>query len=215
MTNGVDNSESGQGAEVIHLPKRRSLKSEREGIIQEIELSIAAHFREQNEILQVMNKALSEKVQRLTVGVERLVEEMHGVRTGKKSEAFARVGGADASPDLPTVSAEAALVYTLTSGDIGEQLGFHSSQIGLLLSSQGLNWAGNGDYQEIGRHHKKTLPKFWHRDVVSRLRDILDANRPDSHGVKSKAVFAIFRKWSERKMSGLALDGLAPNDMPH
>ena len=55
------------------------------------------------------------------------MEEMHGVRTGRKAEAFARIGGSDAAPDLPTISADSALVYTLTSGDIAEVLGFHAS----------------------------------------------------------------------------------------
>ena len=103
------------------------------------------------------------------------VGEMKGVRTGKKEEAFARVGASDASPDLPTVSAEAALIYTQTAGEIGKILNFHATQIGLLLGSRGLGWAGNGDYQEPGRHKKDTQTKWWHRDVPARLRIIVTA----------------------------------------
>ena len=69
---------------------------------------------------------------------------MHGVRTGKADEAFARVGGEDAAPDLPTVSAEAAVIYTCTAGSIGRKLDFRASEIGTLLGAKGLRWAGNG-----------------------------------------------------------------------
>ena len=51
---------------IIHLAKRRSPKPEREAMLHEIELSIAGHFREQNERLQCMNQSLADKVQRLT-----------------------------------------------------------------------------------------------------------------------------------------------------
>ena len=71
---------------VIHLPKRRTPKSIREQVAQEVEMSIAGHFRDQNDLLREMNATLSEKVQRLTNGIERLVDEMHGVRTGKKKK---------------------------------------------------------------------------------------------------------------------------------
>ena len=53
--------------------------------MRDLELTIAGHFRDQNERQAAMNNALSEKVQRLTVGIERLVEEMNGVRTGKRA----------------------------------------------------------------------------------------------------------------------------------
>jgi uncharacterized protein YicC (UPF0701 family) len=161
-------------AEIIHLAARKGRKTLREEVAQDLEFSIAGHFREQSELLNKLNKSLSEKVQRLTVGVERLVEEMHGVRTGKKEEAFARVASADASPDLPTVSAEAAVIYTHTSGEIGQELGFHASQIGLLLSARGLGWAGRSEFQELARHKKKGQTKFWHQDVPKRLKAILD-----------------------------------------
>ena len=71
------------------------------------------------------------------------------------------------------------------------------AQVGLLLSAKGLNWVGNGDYQEIGRH-RKTLPKFWHRDITAKLRLVLDANAPTDWGITNKAVLAIFRKWADR-----------------
>jgi hypothetical protein len=201
--------------EIIHLPKHRGRRSLREEVAQDLELSIAQHFREQNTLLQEMNRSLSEKVQRLTTGVERLVDEMHGVRTGKKEEAFARVGPSDCSPDLPTVSAEAALLYTLTAGDIADELGFHASQIGVLLSERGLGWTGNSDYQEIGRNKRKSLPKFWHRDVPEKLRKVLDRGEPEKKGISDKAVLAVFRKWAERKESRELFDNLETTDTPH
>ena len=202
-------------AEIIHLPKQRGGRTIREEVARDLQLSIAKQFCEQNDLLRQMNQSLSEKVQRLTTGVERLVDEMHGVRTGKKEEAFARVSPSDASPDLPTVSAEAALLYTLTAGDIGQELGFRASQIGLLLSMRGLGWAGDGDYQEIGRHKRQNLTKFWHRDVAAKLRKVLDENAPEKHGIKDKAALAMFRRWDERKASRELLEKLEPTDTPH
>lgn len=183
-----------RSAKVFHLPSERRPPTIEERVRQ-VESSIASHFREQNELLRLANEAMASRLERLTNGIETLVSEMHGVRTGKKEEAFARVAGLDCKPDLPTVSAEAALVYTLTASQIGEELGFHASQIGLLLGSKGLRWAGNGDYQEIGRTTKASAPKFWHYEVPRRLRAVLDENRPDKLEIKSKAVLAIFRKW--------------------
>jgi hypothetical protein len=177
---------------VVHLPKRRTPKSIREQITEDLELSIAGHFREQNELLRAMNASLSERVQRLTTGIERLVDEMHGVRTGRKEEAFAKVGPSETPTDLPTVLAEAALIYTLTSSEIGEMLGFRASQIGLLLSARGLGWAGNSDYQELTRHKKAGQTKFWHRDIADRLRRVLDAQAPDQLGISDKGALAIF-----------------------
>jgi hypothetical protein len=119
-------------ADIRHLP-RHSIPSEAELLERKMELSISAHFREQNELLRKNNTELTDRIQRLTNGVESLVLEMNGVRTGKKEEAFARVANVDSSPDLPSVSAEAALIYIFTAKQIGEKLGFHCSQIGLLL----------------------------------------------------------------------------------
>lgn len=204
MTDGTGHERAGSGESIIHLPKRRKHRSSHEELKEHVDLSIAKHFREQNIFLLEMNKSILEenrsilgKVQRLTAGIERLLGEMHGMRTGKKSEAFARVGGTDAPPDLPTVSAEAAVIYTLTAKDIGQELGFHPSQIGSLLGAKGLNWAGNGDYQEINRNQRKTLPKFWHHALPNKLRKILDENLPESYGIRDAAILSVFRKWNE------------------
>ncbi|MGA0607974.1 hypothetical protein ACO2Q0_18445 [Phenylobacterium sp. VNQ135] len=186
-----------RSAKVFHLPAERRPRSIEERVRQ-VESSIQNHFREQNDILREANEAMASRLERLTNGIETLVAEMHGVRTGKKEEAFARVAGLDCKPDLPTVSAEAALVYTLTASQIGEELGFHASQIGLLLGAKGLGWAGNGDYQEIGRTTKASAPKFWHFEVPRRLRAVLDQNQPELFNIKSKPVLAVFRKWAER-----------------
>ncbi len=184
---------------VFHLPPSRRPKTLQERVKEQVESSVAAHFREQNELLQANNKDLADRLQRLTTGIECLIGEMHGVRTGKKEEAFARIAGLDASPDLPTVSAEAALVYTLTASQIGEQLGFHPTQIGLLLGAKGVRWVGNGDYQEIGRTTKATASKYWHFEVPTRLAKILDDGDPEKFSITSKSVLAIYRRWKERK----------------
>ena len=118
------------GAQVFHMVPARKRTAE-EQRMREYELKIAEHFRAQNEILHANNKEQGERIQRLTIGVERLVAEMHGVRTGTQEQAFARVGGMNCDPDLPTVGAEAALFYTHTAKQIGIELGFHSSQIGV------------------------------------------------------------------------------------
>lgn len=186
---------------VLHLPRRRVERSNSEERMLEMELAVASHFRDQNEILRSNNRELKEQLQRLTNGVERLVGEMHGVRTGTKERAFARICGKDGSPDLPTVRGEAALWYTHTASTIGRELGFHSSQIGLLLGSKGLNWAGNGDYQEIGRATSISQSKFWHEEVPDLLRAILDENDPGKYRITSKVVLTIFRKWKDRRES--------------
>lgn len=201
--------------ELVHLPKRRIKISKREKMVREFEFLIAEHFRRQNEQQVAMNKDLSDQVQRLTIGISRLVDEMQGVRTGKKEEAFARVGATDASPDLPTVSAEAALIYTQTAGEIGKILNFHATQIGLFLGSRGLGWAGNGDYQEPGRHKKDTQTKWWHHDVPVRLRKILDQGCPERIGISDKAVLAIFREWQARKEDERLLTESMANVKPH
>lgn len=195
-----------QLAEIRHIPER-PLSAEETGL-REAGLSIAAHFREQNALLQENNRSLSDKIQKLTNGVEALVAEMHGVRTGKKDEAFARICGVGTSPDLPTVGAEAALFYIYTAKQIGEKLGFHCSQIGLLLSNKGLGWAGNGDYQEIGRCTSQSQSKFWHREVPDRLRRILDENNPTKYGITTKGVLTIFKKWKERAARDTLLQNL-------
>ncbi len=173
---------------LFHLPKERGVKSSKERMLREMELSLASHFREQNELLQANNRELSDKLQLLTNSVERLVHEMDGVRTGRSEEAFAESVAASATPDLPTVSAEAALFYIYTAGQIGGQLGFHCSQIGLLLGPKGLKWAGEGTYQEIGRTTNPSHSKFWHKEVPERLRRILNEGDPEKYEIKTKAV---------------------------
>ena len=186
------------GADVVHLPKRKAQKSLREQISEDIGETIAAHFREQNEITRATNAGLSAQVQRLMMGIDRLIGEMDGVRTGDKTEAFARVGSVDSPVDLPTVAAESALFYTHTAGEIGEYLGgLRASQVGLLLSRRGLGWAGNGDHQEISRHKKEGQTKFWHREVPARLKAILDEGLPTKYGITNKAVLTTFRKWQD------------------
>lgn len=196
-----------------HLPRERKPLTEREELLRDVGLTIASQFREQNDMLRAEHREQAARIKeqgerlleqgdmirRLTKGVEQLVGEMHGVRTGRAEEAFARVGGADASPDLPTVAAEASLIYTCTAKSIGLELGFQASQIGALLGAKGLRWVGNGAYQEMGRAVGPNHTKFWHNSVPGRLRRILDDNRPDRLGITDKAVLAVFRTWRERR----------------
>jgi hypothetical protein len=215
MTDKPLDEEGMQTGVIFHLPKRRFRKSLRERVAEEVELSIAEHFREQNQLLRDLNQLLSDKVQRLTTGVEHLVEEMHGVRTGKKEEAFARIGPVGAPPDLPTVSADAAVIYTHSAEDIGKELGFQASEIGMLLGARGLCWAGNGDYQELGRHKKKSQQKWWHREVPERLRKVLDAGATTNAKITDKSVLAMFRKWRARKESQELLENMETTTTPH
>ncbi|GJD77411.1 hypothetical protein NBEOAGPD_0615 [Methylobacterium gregans] len=205
-----------------HLPPRKPL-SGMEEFARDVGETIAAHFREQNEILRAERQEQDarvreqgerlqrqgEMIERLTRGVELLVTELHGLRTGKAEEAFARVAGSGASPDLPTVSAEAAVIYTCTAASIGRQLGFRASEIGVLLGAKGLRWAGDGAYQELGRDVGPNHTKFWHREVPERLRRVLDENNPARHGITDKSALAVFRKWKARQAPNL-LDGIGP-----
>lgn len=206
-----------------HLPPRKPL-SEMEGLRRGVGETLAAHFREQNQILRAERQEQSARVQeqgerlqrqgemieRLTRGVELLVTELHGLRTGKADEAFARVAGSGASPDLPTVSAEAAVIYTCTAASIGRHLGFRASEIGVLLGAKGLRWAGDGAYQELGRDVGPNHTKFWHREVPGRLRRILDENNAGRYGITDKSVLAVFRKWKARRSGPDLLDGIGP-----
>jgi hypothetical protein len=95
---------------VMHLPVRRRSRTARHAIDEGMELRIVAHYREQSEKLVEQNRLLMEsqkvmhdKVDRLTKGLDRLVHEMHGIRTGQRDEAFARVGDNGCAIDLPTV----------------------------------------------------------------------------------------------------------------
>ncbi len=192
------------GDKVHHLPASRTPRTQAEEIRETVDLVISAHFREQNELLRQMNqnltdmnKGLSERVQVLTTGVQRLVGEMDGVRSGNKDQAFARVASNDACADLPTVKADVANLYPFTSAKIGVRLGFGHNQIGLLLGPSGLNWAGNGDYQETTRW-QEGHPRYWHADVPGRLSEILTKTAPSDHGIKNRTVVSMFRQWKQR-----------------
>lgn len=209
------NKQIRENGRVIHLPKPRKEKLVSEQLA-ELGATMSAHFREQNELFRQSNAELKDQVKRLLTGIDTLMSEVNGVRTGKKEEAFARIGAAGEGVDLPTVSGEAALFYTQTAGDIAEALGgFNASQIGLLLSARGLGWVGNGDYQEIGRNKKPHQTKFWHRDVPDRLRKILDAGKPEQYGIKQKSVLTIFRKWQERCTAEEMLHAITTDSTAH
>ena len=195
-----------------HLTGRRKPRTSMEEIREAVDLSVASHFREQNEILREMNGELKnanirliEKIQQLATGVQRLVSEMDGVRNGGKEEAFARVAAMDTCADLPTIQADVANIYCLTSAKIGVMLGFGHNQIGHLLGPSGLRWAGNGDYQEMSRW-EEGHPRYWHADVPNRLREILTKTTPADHGIKSRMVIAVFRQWKARMATEVLAD---------
>ena len=181
---------------VILMPRRKT-PSRNEAIVEELDLRLAGYFREQAESFQKMNADLNAQVKRIMFGLERLLGEVEGVRTGQKEEAFARVTGSDGLPDLPTVSADAALVYTLTSAKIGVILGFTATEIGALLGPKGLGWADNGDYQEVGRWQKGHT-KYWHADVPGKLRKILTEHEPGDLGVTNRVAISMFARWKQR-----------------
>ncbi|MFC3125089.1 hypothetical protein ACFOD4_08460 [Pseudoroseomonas globiformis] len=190
-------SEAEANGKVVHLPRRRARPAV-DAAVQEVELRIVAHFREQNDLLRQMNANLSAQVQRLTSGIERLLGEVSDVRTGRKEEAFAKVGPADASPDLPTVGAvDAALLYTMTSAKIGVALDFNATEIGHLLGPKGLKWSGDSTYQEVGRWEAGHM-KYWHHDVPERLKRILTDKTPEELGITSKVAISMFARWKAR-----------------
>ena len=191
---------------IVHLPAQRKTRMGRRVPDDGMEFRIVAHYRDQSEKLAEQNRLLMEsqkiipdKVDRLTKGLDRLVNEMHGIRTGKREEAFARVGDSGCALDLPTVRPDAALTYSMTATEIGEELGFKPSEIGLLLSRRGLRWADNPDYQETTRRKRASQQRFWIAGMPARLAKILDQNQPKQHGITEKAVLAMFRKWHCRK----------------
>lgn len=193
---------------IVHMAPFRERRPRNADLPKSLELSLVNNFREQNEMLSEQNRTLKYSVRdmhsrldRLTNGLDRLVGEMHGIRTGKRDEAFARVAETGAAADLPTVRPDATLIYGVTATDIGDQLGFRPSEIGLLLSARGLGWADNPDYQEITRRKRATSQRFWVNDMALRLSKVLDENEPDRRGVRDKATLAIFRKWKERKLA--------------
>jgi hypothetical protein len=191
---------------IHHLTPHRKPRAQRLTHQQDLTSPILSHFREQHESLLEQNRRLIEsheamhaKIDRLTNGIDRLVQEMHGIRTGAKDEAFARVAGFGCPADLPTVRPEAALIYTLTAAEIGAQLGFRASEIGALLGQRGLKWADNSDFQEITRRKRDSQTRYWVADMPRRLSQILDTNNPSHFAIQEKAVLAIFRKWARRK----------------
>ncbi len=192
-----------------HLPVSRSAHRKRHD---QSSTAIQGHLREvidgqreQNRQLLDSHKALHEKVDRLTNGIHRLVEEMHGVRTGTRTEAFARVGGTDCSTDLPTVKPDPALIYPYTASEISEALGtFNASEIGLLLGPRGLKWADNPDYQEITRRKRASQQRFWVYDIQQKIVAELSRNEPGAQGITDKAVLAIFRKWQNTQRAATA-----------
>ena len=190
---------AGRGPEdhIVHLGRLRA-PSPIEAVLEEVDLRIAKHFRQQAEAQRQSNQELAARLERLTNGIERLFAELDGVRTGRKEEAFARIGTSDASPDLPTVGpVETSLIYTLTSKQIGAALGFHASEIGQLLGPRGLRWAGDGAYQEVGRWQHGHM-RYWHHEVPSRLAAILTEKTPAGLGITNKAVISIFVRWKAR-----------------
>ena len=121
-----------------------------------------------------------------------------------------------APADLPTVGGEAALFYTLTAADVAEALGgFRASEVGVLLGARGLRWAGNSDYQELARHKKTTLTRFWHKDIVLKIRLILDENMPNKHGISDKLALAVFRKWKKRQAENDLLSSIVTTGSSH
>ncbi len=98
-----------------HLPRERKPLTEREELLRDVGLTIASQFREQNDMLRAEHREQAARIKeqgerlleqgdmirRLTKGVEQLVGEMHGVRTGRAEEAFARVGGRTPRPTCP------------------------------------------------------------------------------------------------------------------
>jgi hypothetical protein len=64
--------DEGRPAEIRYLPRRNTV-SDAEFLKQEVELPIAAHFTEQNELLRKQNKESMDSVQRLSAGVEKLM----------------------------------------------------------------------------------------------------------------------------------------------
>ena len=188
---------------LVHLNSHRS-RSSTNGEAEEWR-SLAKHFNERNvELLDKVkemterNTDQSAKIDRLVKGVEMLVGEMHAFRTGKKDNAFARIARSDEDPDLLRAEADVALYYPHSGTDIGRQLGFTASQIGLLLGAQGLRWADDGDYQELTRW-KEGRTRFWHRDVPMRLHHILAEQEPQEFGITMKSICSMFVVYKTRK----------------
>ncbi|HTV33986.1 MAG TPA: hypothetical protein VME69_12945, partial [Methylocella sp.] len=83
------------------------------------------------------------------------------------------------------------------------------------LGPKGLGWAGNGDYQEIGRTVSVSQSKFWHREVPQRLKKVLDENDPKKYGIKTKGILTMFQRWQEHKRQAELLGKLEVTCQPH
>lgn len=204
---------TGDDGKVAHIADFRP-KAEAdpvEEVLRAVDLRLAKHFQQQNEVilgrneiivaqnnrLETLNQQLSDKVSRLLTGMEALLGEVDAVRTGKSDEAFARVARHDEEADLPTIEADAAILYPYTSGEIGAVLGFGATQIGLLLGAQGLKWAGDSAYQEIGRW-KDGRQRYWHKDLPERLTRMLLEHEPDEFGIANKSIRSMFVQFRAR-----------------
>lgn len=194
------------GDKVIQLSERRGQldQATHDEIVNSLNQLLAEHYRSQKVLLEAKvgellsaNAALSAKVDRLMAGTSRLLEEMNGVRTGTKDEAFAKVIGDDGGADLPKIQADQAIFYPYTSEDIGSVLGFSATEIGQLLGQMGLRWAGNGEYQEMSRW-KIGRTRFWHRDVPERLKIILSEKTADELGIQNSVVRSMFERYQAR-----------------
>ena len=82
-----------------------------------------------------------------------------------------------------------SLHYPHTAAEIGETLGLTAHEVGNLLGHNGLNWAGDPAYQEMGRH-KAGRQKFWHYSVPDKLRELLTAPPVEKMRTANKRVRA-------------------------
>ncbi len=142
--------------------------------------------------------AQSIAIGRLLRSVDILTSEMHDYRTGKKQEAYARLARHDEEGDLLTAKADPALTYPHASTEIGAMLEMAAPRVGRLLGPDGLKWADNSDYQETTRY-KPGRMRFWHKDIVPKLKDILLNREPDEFGITKKDVRAIFANYKTQQ----------------
>lgn len=184
---------------VVHLADHRPKPTQEEDLS---DWKVAAtHMMAQNRELLAKISSQEGKIDRLLRGVEMLTSAMHDFRTGKTDGAYARVARHDEDPDLLRAKADFALEYPYTAAEIGEALKLNGSQVGLLLGDKGLKWAGNPDYQEMARY-KVGRQRFWHKDIVVKLRDILWSREPDELGIVRKEIRAIFAAYKTRERQG-------------
>jgi hypothetical protein len=172
-----------------HLSKNSSEEALVERVADAVDMRIAKHFQQQNQIL--------------TRSISRLIGELDGVRTGKAEKAFARVAAAGDQVDdlLPKIEADSALHYPHTAEEVGKILGLSANEVGTLLGEKGMNWAGNPDYQEMSRY-KPGRQKFWHESVPESLRSFLVNPPRDRMANAHVRIIAIVRKY--RRANSLA-----------